>query len=118
MRRTIAALACSFVIATAATPSHAVVNTVVAGPAAFQLNYATDTVIVVSGQDATFVNLDIDEHDVVASKRVSGQPVFKSEIIGTGETAPIVGVSGLAPDDYEFKCTLHGNMLGTLTVVG
>jgi plastocyanin len=103
----------------ALAPSHAAANTVVAGPGGAITGYATPQVVVVTaGGDATFVNADAAApHDVRSVRNKSnGQPLFKSTVIDAGETAPIVGTGSLAAGDYDFICTLHANMTGTITV--
>ena len=41
---------------------------------------------------------------------------FGSQLISTGQSGPVVGVEKLVPGNYNFYCSLHRNMTGTLTV--
>jgi polyvinyl alcohol dehydrogenase (cytochrome) len=86
--------------------------TVVAGPGAVATTYATATVTVPRGSTVDFLNLDVPQHDV----RSTTAGLFASELIGTGQTAPVTGVDRLGPGSYGFYCSLHPNMKGTLTV--
>jgi plastocyanin len=121
MRKIVLAASLSLVAALSATPSHAVVNTVISGPGAFVAGFAPPTVIAVSSQDSTYVNLDIEVHNVVSVAKKPGSttvPLFKTGNIGTGATAVIEGAKGLAVGEYPFVCSLHANtMKGTLKVV-
>lgn len=84
-------------------------NVVVAVSATF----APGEVVIAAGTGLTLVNADADSHDLTA---VYGE--FASETIGRGETAKVVGVESLAPNTYNFFCTVHPDMFGNLTVVG
>lgn len=84
---------------------------VVAGPGAAVTTYATPVVFIEQGQSLTFSNFDVAQHDVDAR---NGS--FQSELVGLGGSTPVVGVEALAPGSYEFFCSLHSNMTGTLTV--
>ena len=42
--------------------------------------------------------------------------LFGTPLIGLGESATVAGVEALAPGEYEFYCSLHANMRGTITV--
>jgi plastocyanin len=69
-------------------------------------------VTVPRGSTVDFLNLDVPQHDV----RSTTAGLFASELIGTGQTAPVTGVDRLGPGSYGFYCSLHPNMKGTLTV--
>jgi plastocyanin len=79
----------------------------------------------------TYVNLDIKRHNVVATEAgpdtqpwcavfYPGKPcpVFWSELIGTGKTTPVLGLANVVTArPYEFVCTIHPGMKGTLIAV-
>jgi polyvinyl alcohol dehydrogenase (cytochrome) len=85
---------------------------VIAGPGAVATTYATPAVTIQQGQSLAFTNLDVAQHDVDARDGTS----FESPLVGLGGTTPVNGVESLAPGSYEFYCSLHANMTGTLTV--
>jgi len=112
-----------FVVAvafSALSPARAAVNTVVAGPGAFALTYATPRVVLDRSAPSTFVNADPAPHNVwsVATRKINNVnvPLFSSAVINLGETAPITFLPSVAAGDYEFFCTLHPGMRGTATV--
>jgi plastocyanin len=55
-------------------------------------------------------------HDI-AIKDASGKQVFKGDVV-TGPNATDYQVPALAAGTYQFVCTIHPNMVGTLTVGG
>jgi plastocyanin len=81
----------------------------VAGPGAQFAGYATPVVTVAHGGSVTFTNLDVPQHDVQGNG-------FGTPLINTGQNAKVVGVESLAPGSYDFFCSIHRNMKGTLTV--
>jgi outer membrane protein assembly factor BamB/type 1 glutamine amidotransferase/plastocyanin len=90
---------------------------IVTVPGAEGLGYTPSTVLVPQGFGATYANFDPVPHDVVARERgADGQPLFRSELIGLGAVTPVTGVEGLSPGSYEFYCSLHPAMIGTLQV--
>lgn len=77
--------------------------------------YAPDEVTVVKGQPLEFTNADAMRHDVVALRNgPDGKPVFATAVIGTGSTVALKGLERLAPGAYDFTCSLHPSMLGTI----
>jgi polyvinyl alcohol dehydrogenase (cytochrome) len=91
---------------------------VVAGPEAASTNYATPVAITSAGGQLNFTNLDVVQHDVTADQTdASGRPLFHSDLIGLGETAPVQGVDRLkSGQSYTFHCSVHPGMHGTLIV--
>ncbi len=80
------------------------------------LDYLPADVTIDEGEPLTYVNLDVPEHDVTSQDLdEDDQPLFASETIGTG-TAAVEGVETLPPGTYDFFCTVHPEMQGTLTV--
>jgi len=93
--------------------SGAAVNTeIIAGPGSALATYYTPAVVITKGGTATFLNLDVAQHNVVSVP--AGK--FASALIGTGRSVPVKGVSALKKGTYKFHCTIHLNMTGTLTV--
>jgi plastocyanin len=104
--------------------------------------YATPVIILQPGEQLTFTNIDIDEHDVVQDIEVDGFgsddmmpwckmkggkhshahkhkgcPLFWSTLVGMGESTAILGLENLEPGMmYSFFCTKHHSMKGTLIV--
>lgn len=116
----------------ATTPSNAFVNTVVAPPgsAVNPVPYVTPVVAVAAGSQVTFVNADLTAmHDVIATAYGPGTnswcslylkgkcPLFWTPLIPGGATTEVKGANKLASGkQYEFFCTLHPWMEGTLVV--
>ncbi len=83
--------------------------------AALATSYQPDEVTIVQGDVLEFTNLDSARHDVVALRKgPDGQPAFATEIIGAGQTVIIEGLEEIPAGVYDFICTLHPRMLGTL----
>jgi plastocyanin len=64
-----------------------------------------------------FDNKDAGTPHNVEIKDASGQSVFKGEIFN-GVAVKDYAVPALAAGTYQFVCTVHPNMIGTLTVGG
>ena len=76
------------------------------------MNYATPAVTIGQGGKLIFSNLDtIAQHDLVGVGASFGTP-----LISAGEEAEVKGAEKLPPGTYQFRCTLHSWMRGTLTV--
>jgi plastocyanin len=132
MRRLLVGLAaCSLVGLLAAPASSAAAA---AGPGGFAAGFITPVVVTAPGEAITFANFDAAPHNFVASdaflpkklakksKWCSGYdkgkcPVFWSQTITAGQTTEVEGVDLLESGaQYEFICTIHPNMKGTLVV--
>jgi hypothetical protein len=79
--------------------------------------------ILIAGQQSQLTNVDLpplgSEHNVVADDDgLDGQPLFSNSLIAPGTTAPVNGTQYLQPGDYQFSCTIHYDMHGTLQVEG
>lgn len=106
-------------IALAGTPSHAAAIVALPGAGVSPAGYPAPAAATAAGTAVTFVNLDpLAAHDVVsvAKKPNTQLPLFKSALINAGETATVTGTAALRAGDYDFYCSLHPNMTGTLTV--
>ena len=125
------ALACLLVLLVAVPASAAVVAT---GPGGFVAGFLPPVVVIEEGEGITYANVDVAPHDFVADghfipkkaarkvKWCSGFdpgkcPLFWSPKIGAGETTEVEGLERLTSgDQYNFLCTVHPNMKGTLVV--
>lgn len=132
MRRLLVGLAAFSLMGLSASPASAAVA--VAGPGGFAAGYVTPVVVTAPGEAITFANFDAAPHNFVASdaflskkaakkaKWCSGYlkgkcPLFWSSTITAGETTEVEGVDFLESGaQYEFFCSLHPNMAGTLVV--
>lgn len=120
----VAAGAAALAAPAAAQPLPEGVVNVVAGPQASATNYVTTQVLSSSGTTVSFLNLDTTTHDVtsratktvVVKKKKRVVPLFHAPITASGGVSAIPGTEGLAPGSYDFYCSLHPGMTGTLTV--
>jgi plastocyanin/glucose/arabinose dehydrogenase len=82
--------------------------------------YAPGTVQVYEGDTLQLLNVDNVPHNVFSREsKPDGKPLFASALItGPGATAPVVGVDALDAGSYQYFCTVHANMVGTLAVEG
>lgn len=132
MRRLLAGLAALSLVGLLAAPASAAAAA--AGPGGFAAGFVTPVVVTAPGEAITFANFDVAPHNFVASdafvpkklakkaKWCSGFdkgrcPLFWSQTINAGQTTEVEGVDFLESGaQYEFICTLHPNMKGTLVV--
>jgi plastocyanin len=109
------ALTLAAALALAAAPAADAEN-IVAGP---NSTYLTTSPSMDQGEPLTFYSFDVPNHDVTATdKGADGQPLFKTPLIGFGDTAFVEGSQYLTAGQYGFICSIHANMVGTLTVTG
>src|SRR4051812_36588411 len=95
-------------------PSAQADETVYAGP---PNQFYTGSVTIDQGEKVTFTNLDTVDHDVTAAgKGPDGKPLFSSPLGGPGSSAPGAGTEYLTTGAYDFGCSIHPQMHGTLTV--
>lgn len=74
-------------------------------------------VTIAQGEKVTFTNGDTQTHDVTAvAKGPGGKPLFASAQIGPGQSAPVDGVEFLTTGKYDYICSIHPFMKGTITV--
>ena len=79
--------------------------------------YTTTNVTMDQGERLTFLNRDFSRHDVVALKSgPDNQPLFRTPLIGQNEEVFVEGSQYLTTGSYEFICSVHSNMRGTLNV--
>lgn len=91
-------------------------GSVISGPLGQTTGFLTTSVTLTRGSNLTFTNLDIVSHNV-ASKDLQddGRRLFQSPNIATGTTT-VDGAEKLKAGKYEFLCTVHPSMVGTLEV--
>lgn len=75
--------------------------------------YDNPNVTIDQGERLTFRNNDIREHDVTSSP---DPELFHSQLIGNGQTSFVEGSQYLTTGSYDFVCSVHLDMKGTLTV--
>jgi plastocyanin len=79
--------------------------------------YVNSSVTIDQGEKVTFTNNDAVQHDVTArGTGPDGGPLFRSELTGTGQTSDVKGTEYLTTGDYDFVCSIHPQMTGTLHV--
>ena len=82
-----------------------------------QNRYGTPEITIDQGEKVTFRNNDVASHDVTATGNgPDGKPLFRSEVIGQGKSAPVSGTEYLTTGHYAYICSLHANMKGTIHV--
>jgi polyvinyl alcohol dehydrogenase (cytochrome) len=91
---------------------------IVSAPGAASTGYATPVMTTRVGGPLSYVNLDVVQHDVVSTdKAPDGAPLFRSKLIGLGESAPVEGLDRVrSGQSYSFFCSVHPGMRGTLFV--
>lgn len=103
---------------------------VLAGPGAWVSTYTTQVVAVEQGGDLAFTNADLMRHDVISTAKGTDDaawcdpypegacPLFWSRLVGLGEETPVLGLDALEPGQtYEFFCSIHPGMTGTLVAL-
>ncbi len=79
--------------------------------------YTTTNVTMDQGERLTFLNRDFARHDVVSLKAGSdSKPLFRTPLIGQNEEVFVDGSQYLTTGSYQFICSVHSNMQGTLNV--
>jgi plastocyanin len=113
LRTTLAAI-----VVVLALPASASAAQVVAGPT--PVSYQNPNVTIDQGEQLSFLNLDLTApHDVTAlDPGPGGTALFRSETVGALAQVPVVGADKLDPGSYDFVCSVHSFMTGTLTVRG
>ena len=91
-------------------------QTVEAGPPD---RYTTTEITMAQGEKVVFHNGDTVSHDVTASATGSdGKPLFKSALTSSGKTEVVEGTQYLTEGHYDFYCSVHPNMKGSIHVTG
>ena len=112
-RRLLAPLFCAGALLALAPPAHADEEIQARPPT----SYASSSYTIDQGERLTFRNVDVSDHDVVANNRgPDGKALFSTPLIGTGESAFVENSQYLTTGHYDFFCSIHANMTGTLHV--
>ena len=83
--------------------------------AAFQ--FVPGETTLVKGEVLEFTNLDPAPHNLIALRNgPDGKPWFRTDTISAGRTVPVKGIEKLPPGIYDYTCTVHPRMLGTVFV--
>lgn len=125
----LAALALTALVAPTTGAVGDVGPTLLAAPGAWLTQYATPVLATSLDIPLFFRNEDVMRHDVVSDAygpdggswcedAPAGRcPLFATPLIARGVTARVEGVdNAVAPGAYDFYCTLHTAMRGTLVV--
>ncbi len=78
--------------------------------------YVPPEITIRQGGRVTYTNIDIALHNVTSLAAGKGGPLFTSDTIAAGEVTPVIGVENLAPGVYDYTCTLHTFMIGSINV--
>jgi len=93
-----------------AAPAARADERVIAGP--LSSGFLNPNVTIDQGEKLTFLNPDVAAHDVTSVQR----GLFSSETVSAGTETPVNGADSLPPGTYDFICSVHPYMTGTLTV--
>lgn len=81
--------------------------------------FSTREITMDQGEKLVFKNGDTVSHDVTASAAgPDGKPLFRTPIVNAGKEAFVDGSQYLTEGHYDFLCSLHPSMKGTLHVTG
>ena len=99
-------------------PAGASAAQITAGPG--PSTYQNPNIEIDAGEAVTFMNLDLTaSHDVTSVDVGAGaQPLFRSATVGFLTTVPVEGAEALGPGTYDFLCSIHTFMSGSITVRG
>jgi plastocyanin len=94
------------------------VERVIAGPQ--PTTYLNPRVEIEPGEELRFLNADASApHDVTSTDvGPGGQALFRSETVGAVTDVPVTGAELLPVGSYEYICSLHSFMEGTVVVRG
>lgn len=114
------------------TSNQANAAAVAAGPGGFAAGFATPVTAAPVGGPLTFVNGDIQPHNVIATQNFlpaatakktpwckgyskTKCPIFWSATVGAGQQTPVLGLENIeSGKQYQFFCSVHPGMKGTL----
>jgi plastocyanin len=79
--------------------------------------YSTTDVTIDQGERVTFHNGDTVAHDVTATQNgPDGKPLFRSPTTDAGKDSVVDGTQYLSTGHYDFICSIHPNMKGSIHV--
>ena len=74
-------------------------------------------ITIAQGEAVTFTNGDTMPHDVTAVKKGDdGKPLFASAQTSAAQSSPVAGVEYLTTGAYDYICSIHPFMKGSITV--
>jgi plastocyanin len=89
-------------------------QTIYAGP---PNQFVGGDITMAQGEKLTFSNVDTTTHDVTAKAAgPDGKPLFASAKTGPGQSSPVEGAEYLTTGHYDYICSIHPFMTGTITV--
>lgn len=92
---------------------------VLAGPGSQTAGFLTPLLATAPDTTLLFGNTDQIAHDVTSRARdAAGKPLFRAPVTATGGISTVAGAEHLPSGAYDFFCSLHPNMTGTLHVAG
>src|SRR5260370_24211076 len=107
------AIAALAVLGTTAAAAYAD-QTIYAGP---PTQYIGGDITINQGEKVTFTNVDTVTHDVTAqTKGADAKPLFASAHTDPGGSQPVAGTEYLTTGSYQYYCSIHPYMTGTITV--
>jgi plastocyanin len=110
VRRASVAALTAIVAVLVAAPATQADERVVAAP--LSSGYVNPDITIDQGEKLTFLNPDVAPHDVTSKE----PGLFSSETVGTGSEVPVTGADALDAGTYDYVCSVHPYMTGTLTV--
>jgi plastocyanin len=85
--------------------------------AAPESQFVGGDITIAQGEKVTFTNADTVAHDVTAlGKGSDGKALFASATTGPGQSNAVVGTEYLTTGTYQYECSIHTFMKGTITV--
>lgn len=79
--------------------------------------FSTTEITMDQGERLVFRNGDTVSHDVTASvTSADGKPLFKTATVASGKDAFVEGSQYLTEGHYDFYCSIHPNMKGSIHV--
>ena len=116
---------------------------IVAGPGSYITNYTQSVVVAQPGDSITYINADVQPHDVIARElgpdtpafcgedadmftpgvqrryELGSCPLFWTNLISVSGSTPVLGLENIQGGGtlYDFYCSIHPNMRGTLVAV-
>src|SRR5688500_3585432 len=112
MRRSSVTALVAIVAVLAAAPAARADQRIIAAP--LSSGYVNPDVTIAQGEKVTFLNPDAAPHDVTSKE----PGLFASETVGIGTEVPVTGADSLGTGTYDYICSIHPYMVGTLTVAG
>ena len=112
MSRTTVAALTAIVAGLVAAPTARADERIIAAP--LSSGYVNPDVTIEPGEKVTFLNPDAAPHDVTSKE----PGLFASETVGAGSEVPVTGADSLGAGTYDYICSIHPYMVGTLTVGG